>query len=150
MATPAELAQFKSSEHYSIVDLMLEVHRYSDSPELGFFPIIGVEDKYGARTSTPDVLQNELNTQKETVERDRQEIVKHKTASSSSLVTIRQRAKDWKIKQSDKETYTVTGFGLGWLDSKLTSGQWIFHAGTGQMTPVNNEGIGLVNFLIAN
>ncbi len=150
IATPEELAQFKSNGRFKITDLMLEVHRYSDTPELGFSPIIGITDIAEGKTSTVEVLQGELDAQKEILERDKQETVALRELSLTSLETIRQHVKDWKVQESGKQTYTVTGFGLGWLDSKLTAGQWIFQVDTGQMTPVDKEGIALVSLLIAN
>ena len=94
-------------------------------------------------------MKEKLAGQGGSLERSKQEKVKLKNLSFLSVETIRQRIKDWKVQKSGETTYDVSGFGLGWVDDKLTSGQWVFKADTGQMTPASNEAIALVNVLIA-
>ena len=125
---------------------MLEVYRNNDS--LSFSPLIGITDIRAGRTATVETLRSELKEQKEILERNRQEQVALRNASLSTLDGIRAQMKEWKAVKNGNSTYAISGPGLGWLDGKLASGQWVFRADTGKMIPQGKEGIDLVGILI--
>ena len=149
MATPEELAQFEPSGRYVIADLLLEVQRLNDE-EFYFTPIIGVTNSYDNTTSNLEMLQEELDGQKIALDVRKEEALIRKDALLESIETISLYAKSWKVERADRGEYFVTGYGLGWLNTSLTDGKWLFATDTRQAAPASTESIDLVNTLIAN
>ena len=44
----------------------------------------------------------------------------------------------------------LSGWGLGWVDERFASGQWVFEAATGQMTPADSAAVALIDVVTAN
>ena len=63
---------------------------------------------------------------------------------------MREDMKYWKVKEFGKNSYYISGEGLGWSDEKLISGTWDFRANTGQMAPMDNEALALFNFMTSH
>lgn len=123
---------------------------YQFSTGLDFQLVIRVRDVSDDQKYRIDLARGKLKEEKEILERNKQEQIALRNASLSTLQSIREQMKEWQALKNGDSTYSISGPGLGWLDGKLATGQWVYYADTGKMTPVDREGIDLIGVLIAN
>lgn len=138
----------QQNSRYEITFLELSVYRFdTGSQGLQFTPTLEVMDLTENQKHIADVAQQDLREQRDTLNIHIQEKIAIKNLLLSNLQSIREYSRDWKVKKYGKNAYSVSGQGLGWSDEKLTSGTWDFRTDTGQMTPMDTEGLALFNFI---
>ncbi len=144
------MAQIQQNSRYEVTLLELSVYRFDTGLQgLQFTPTLEVMDLTENQKHIADVAQQDLRVQRDTLNSHIQEKIATKNLLFSNIKAIREYSKDWKVKKYGKNAYFISGQGLGWSDEKLTSGKWDFRADTGQMTPVDAEGLALFNFIIS-
>lgn len=147
-ATPEELAQIPQNDRYEITRLELSLYRFdAGSQDIEFTPTLEVMDLTENQKYIADIAQKDLKEQKNTLGSHKQEKVTTKNLLLSNLQTISEYTNDWKVKKYGKNAYSISGLGLGWADEKLTSGTWDFRTDTGQMIPMDKEGLALFYFI---
>jgi hypothetical protein len=114
-----------------------------------FKPTFEVMDLTENQTYIVDVAQEYLQEREDALNTRKQARIAIKNVLLSNLQTIHEYAKHWKAKEYDKDVYYVSGEGLGLSDGKLTSGMWNFRSDTGQIAPVDNEGLALFDFIMS-
>ncbi|MFC1905443.1 hypothetical protein ACFLXL_01400 [Chloroflexota bacterium] len=128
---------------------MLEVSRYEETEDLVFTPIYGITDVVEGKTFTLDELEKDLTGQIANSEWVRQDKIADKDLSESTLATISKYVKGWGVEKNGDNTYSISGFGMGWKDGLLIEGQWIFTPDTGEVVAAEKEGIDLSYILLA-
>jgi hypothetical protein len=142
------LAQIQQNSRYEVTFLELSVYRFdTGSQGLQFTPTLEVMDLTENQKHIADVAQQDLREQRDTLNIHIQEKIAIKNLLLSNLQAIREYSRDWKVKKYGKNACSISGQGLGWSDEKLTSGTWDFRTDTGQMTPMDTEGLALFSFI---
>jgi hypothetical protein len=138
----------QQNNRYEVTFLELAVYRFeTGSQGLQFTPTLEVMDLTENQKYIADVAQKDLREQRDTLNIHIREKIAIKNLLFSNLQAIREYSKDWKEKKYAKNAYSVSGQGLGWSDDKLTGGTWEFRTDTGQMMPLDTDGLALFNFI---
>ena len=136
------------NDQYQIVTLESVANLDSSGTGWQFSSDIRVMDLKTNEIYKVDVIKNELKQLKDSLNQQMQEKLDSRALSLSTLKSVLVSAKDWEIQETNDNTYSLSGPGLGWAE-KLTTGQWIYQRDKKEMTPANDPSIALGNILSA-
>ena len=100
------------------------------------FPDITIRDKETADTGTPESFEADLNEYKLAYENRKTAKIKDGEKAYQILSEVVKTKDAWKVNETDKGIYSVSGYGLGYTD-ELSSGEWYYHEFSKTIEPMS-------------
>lgn len=145
---PEENLEFYQNECYELVTFEIQYHYCQGGPPWDSFPEIAIKDKESGVEGIPETFAKYLDTEKSVYVRDMTAKLEATEKASEVLNDMLQYADSWEIKEEGNESYSVSGYGLGYTD-QLTTGKWFYYMGPETMEPQSPNSIKLKDILTA-
>lgn len=123
------------NDRYEVTALELLVYEIG-TPNQKFLATIQVRDLETGEQGDWQELGNELEIERASLERWRQQEIEHARQSASMLQAVLEHLAEWKIQRVDSYTYIISGYGLG-LAGGLTDGTWVYLRDAKEIVPAN-------------
>jgi hypothetical protein len=137
------------NDQYKITKLELLAVQNSTNTGWVFTSTIKVNDLETGETYNSNDLKDNLATLKSSLEQQRKAKLDSMNLAKSTITSVAESVRGWVV-QRVGNMYTFSGPGLGWADSKLTTGQWSYQAATKEIAPADSASQALKTVLIAS
>jgi hypothetical protein len=144
--TPESLAKFKNDQ-YQITALEVSVHEIG-TPNQKFDTVIEVTDLSTKIQSDWEAVETDLKWRKSSLEESRQAKLDEGHLAASTLLGVIEHLGDWRIREINSTTYSISGPGLGMTD-ELTAGNWTYYRNSKEIQPVDAQSWALQKILSA-
>lgn len=146
---PEEYLEYYENECYKLVKFERQYHHNQDLQDdvpWNIHQKIIIMDKASGVKDTLEVIEERLAVEKSTYVRQKTaklEAVEEANTISNDML---QYADSWKIREEGNDTYSISGYGLGYTD-QLTNGQWLYYLGPKTMEPTSPNSTRLKDIL---
>ncbi len=144
--TPEGLAQLKNDQ-YRVTEVEFYISRAGSSAQDSSFTL-KVIDLTTDRIDKCEEFKNYLESTISSLKQQWQEKFKDRELAISTLNSLMENWRNWKVKKINQTAYEITGSALGWAD-KLTVGTWTYYRDKKELKPSDEPGRVLQNVLLA-
>jgi hypothetical protein len=134
--SPEGLSKLQN-DYYKVTELVLLATQNETGTAWNFSTSIKINDLKSNVLYDPVVLKDNLDTMKNSLEKQRKTTLDAITFAKIVLKSSVENLRSWEVRRASS-IYVFSGLGLGWVAGKLDRGQWTYQYTNRELSPVDD------------